>query len=327
MKAVDIGITLYQVAQLFPQDSFHDLDKLSEQVLARQLSGDAMHAWDIFIAKHGMRGPGEMEVFNPRYREHPKLALEQMASMRHASENPALTLQKHVKEREQSYQQLMTELPHGQAKKLRKHYEIVKELSPTRDTMKYILVIINAKIRQLALRDGQAFTKADRLVQPEDIFFLTFEQIVAAHNDDKLDLNALVTKHKPAFEQAAENIKSFPVLIDSRGRIPSSVQTTKNNMELTDPNVLKGCGISRGVVRGRVKIFNNPREKTIEKGDILVTYNTDPGWTPLFIGAEAIILEVGAVHCSTVVLSLGSMANRASQAFKGSRKNYMMVNG
>lgn len=39
----------------------------------------------------------------------------------------------------------------------------------------------------------------------------------------------------------------------------------------------------------------HPREKPIEKGDVLVTYTTDPGWTPLFVNAEAVILEIGGM--------------------------------
>ena len=46
---------------------------------------------------------------------------------------------------------------------------------------------------------------------------------------------------------------------------------------------------------GRVKILHTEDEKKVEKGDILVAYTTDPGWTPLFVNAAAIVLEVGGV--------------------------------
>ena len=31
------------------------------------------------------------------------------------------------------------------------------------------------------------------------------------------------------------------------------------------------------------------------KGDVLVAYTTDPGWTPLFVNAAAVVLEVGGI--------------------------------
>lgn len=54
-----------------------------------------------------------------------------------------------------------------------------------------------------------------------------------------------------------------------------------------------GEPISPGVVRGRVKVLHRPDEKPVAPGEILVARATDPGWTPLFVNAAGIILEVG----------------------------------
>ena len=54
-----------------------------------------------------------------------------------------------------------------------------------------------------------------------------------------------------------------------------------------------GQAISPGKVEGRIRVLSNPTEKPLEPGDILVAKATDPGWTPLFVNAAAIILEVG----------------------------------
>jgi pyruvate,water dikinase len=53
--------------------------------------------------------------------------------------------------------------------------------------------------------------------------------------------------------------------------------------------------VSSGIVRGRVKILRTPDEKKFEKGEILVARATDPGWTPLFVNAAGVILEVGGL--------------------------------
>ena len=58
---------------------------------------------------------------------------------------------------------------------------------------------------------------------------------------------------------------------------------------------VRGMPISPGVVRGRIKVLYSPREKPFLKGEILVARATDPGWTPLFANAAAVILEVGGV--------------------------------
>jgi pyruvate,water dikinase len=40
-------------------------------------------------------------------------------------------------------------------------------------------------------------------------------------------------------------------------------------------------------------VLNDPFEKEVEVGDVVVAVTTDPGWTPLFINAAAVLLEIG----------------------------------
>ena len=40
-------------------------------------------------------------------------------------------------------------------------------------------------------------------------------------------------------------------------------------------------------------MLNDPFEKPVQPGDIVVAVTTDPGWTPLFITAAGVILEIG----------------------------------
>ena len=51
--------------------------------------------------------------------------------------------------------------------------------------------------------------------------------------------------------------------------------------------------MSAGVATGRVRVLHDPNEGTLEPGEILVARATDPSWTPLFVTAAAVILEVG----------------------------------
>ena len=74
--------------------------------------------------------------------------------------------------------------------------------------------------------------------------------------------------------------------IDSRGRILRPERKHEDG-------ALMGTGVSPGLVRGPVKILNDPFEKEVLAGDVLVAVTTDPGWTPLFINAAAVLLEIG----------------------------------
>ena len=44
-----------------------------------------------------------------------------------------------------------------------------------------------------------------------------------------------------------------------------------------------------------MRLLHNPRDTPVHQGDVIVAYTTDPGWTPLFVNASAVVLEVGGV--------------------------------
>lgn len=64
------------------------------------------------------------------------------------------------------------------------------------------------------------------------------------------------------------------------------------NQEDIDDGVLLGAAISPGVATGRVRLLMSPTDR-FEKGEVLAATVTSPAWTPLFVGASAIILQIG----------------------------------
>ena len=287
-EAVDIGIQLFRMAKMFTPADFADLDELARRLEQRHLSAEFLAAWDKFVAEYGLRGPGELELANGRYGDDPKLALEQMSYMVDSDFDPAAMQASHVAERQEAYEKLLRKVNGRKRKRLARVYKILDLYGPTRDTPKYLWVLDNGAVRRRALQEGRMFVEQGRLDAPEDIFWFTLDEIDAANADPTYDLRQVRAEKQPFYRQL-DQVIAFPHLIDSRGRI-GQVERPAGN-----PNVLSGLGVSRGVATGRVKVLHTPREKPVEKGDVLVAYTTDPGWTPLFVNAEAIILEVGGM--------------------------------
>ncbi len=68
--------------------------------------------------------------------------------------------------------------------------------------------------------------------------------------------------------------------------------------------MLKGDGGSPGIVRGRARIVLDPADaRGLKPGDILVAPLTDPAWTPLFLPAAAVVVNVGALMSHAVIVS------------------------
>jgi phosphohistidine swiveling domain-containing protein len=268
---------------------FAELEQLASQLDQRQLPDGFLKAWDRFVEQYGFRGPAEMDLASVRYGDDPLLALEQMSYMVDSSFDPEAMMQQNVAERNAAYEKLMAMFGGRKRRKLQKSYKIVELLAKTRDTFKYMVVLYGGAIRQRMLREGKAFVAQGRLDQASDIFDLKMTEIRQAHADPTFDLRQARAAAMPFYEKLRQ-VKVFPHFIDSRGRM-GQVPPPDND----DPNTFVGLGVSRGVATGRIKMLHTPREKPVKQGDVLVAYTTDPGWTPLFVNAEAIILEVGGM--------------------------------
>ena len=73
-------------------------------------------------------------------------------------------------------------------------------------------------------------------------------------------------------------------------------------------DVLQGAAGSPGVVTGTARVVLEPSDPgAIGPGDIMIAPTTDPSWTPLFLAAEGVVVDVGAVasHAAIVCRELG----------------------
>ena len=64
---------------------------------------------------------------------------------------------------------------------------------------------------------------------------------------------------------------------------------------------LPGCP---GVAEGRARIILDPNDPgALGPGDVLVAPITDPSWTPLFVPAAAVVVDVGAALSHAIIVS------------------------
>ncbi len=299
---VEMGIALYRLAGLVDRSDFDDLSQLAERIERRQMPDPFLQAWDDFVARFGRRGPQEMDLACPRYGDDPRLMLQQMAQLAVAgSLDPEALHRKHVLERQQAYEALLRRFGPLRRALLRRIYRRNGLFAGSRDTPKYLNLLVYHAARRRALADGRRLVAAGRLDAAEHIFDLKFEDIARALDDASLDLRSLRESRISFTRTLKDHVRTFPAVLDSRGRIlrPQAVNEV--------PGLLRGMPVSAGVASGPVKVLRSADEKRVEKGDVLVAYITDPGWTPLFVNAAAIVLEVGGVlqHGAVVAREYG----------------------
>lgn len=286
---VEMGIAMFRLAKLLDPSDFDNVDRLADRIDSRQMPAEFLSQWDAFLATYGWRGPLEMDLASPRYADDPLLALRQMSSMApgEGGFDPEAAHRHNVEERRRAYEELMTRLGWLRRGLLRRVYRIIDLFAGTRDTPKHQIVLFKYALRKRALMEGERLVRERRLDRAEDIFDLTLDDLEAADLDPSLDLRELRRERTRFLELLEAQVTEFPQVIDSRGRI------LRPALREEKPGELRGMAVSPGVAAGPVKVLRDPREKPVETGDVLVAYTTDPGWTPLFVNAAAVVLEVG----------------------------------
>ena len=66
---------------------------------------------------------------------------------------------------------------------------------------------------------------------------------------------------------------------------------------------LAGSPVSPGSVTGPVRVVSDPRRAGLLPGEILVCRGTDPSWTPLFLTAGGLVMEVGGLMTHGAVVA------------------------
>lgn len=289
---IEMGLSLYHMAQLLPQDV--DSAKIVQLLETRQLPKPFLAAWDEFIELYGHRGPTELDIAAPRFRDDPATLLAQIVTLRKstsAEDNPQERFDRGQISRQAAFENLCEQL-HDKGwlavKSFSSLYRVYETLAGYREMPKYLMIYAIDTLRQRALRHGQELFEAGRLDRPEQIFDLKIEQVAEAAQDKNLDLRKLAAENKVIINQL-NAVASLPIVIDSRGKIINPPPVEAKEGEVV------GTAVSSGIARGPIKVLHSPDEKPLERGDILVARATDPGWTPLFVNASAVILEVGGM--------------------------------
>ncbi len=303
---IDMGLSLYAIASKLAPLQPASADAVGRHLSAPDVSPDIGREWHRFMKRFGFRGPRELDMAAPRYQDRPELLYKQlfaMTSLPADGDNPQAIHARSVERRHQAHTRLQRaayDLGTLKGKEFDLLYRAMDHFGGFRENHKYYLVKAIALLRRRVLEAAEQLTGSGRLQEPEQVFDLTLEDLKRAAHDVGLDLQALIAQNT-AFLKKLANVSEFPHVVDSRGRILRPKRPDPS------PGELAGQAVSPGTAQGPVKVLHSPDEKPVLPGDILVTRATDPGWTPLFASASAIVLEVGGMlqHGSLVAREYG----------------------
>jgi len=150
--------------------------------------------------------------------------------------------------------------------------------------------------RPYILHLAELFVKHGFLDNAEDIFYLTFDElinIVISGAIPKAYRDNIVERKQELMQ--GEGIE-LPEIIVGDDKPP--IKTSSQKAE-----ILEGIAASGGYCSGKVKLIKNMSDFIkVEEGDIIAIPHSDISWTPILVKARAIISESGGIlsHCAIV---------------------------
>ncbi|MDH5507908.1 MAG: PEP-utilizing enzyme, partial [Anaerolineae bacterium] len=303
----DLADTARRSPQLAAHLSGQDIRAAMQTLETVPGSQDFQAALARYMARYGMRGASEIDIARPRWQDDPTAILQVVVGN---LQQPAGSHRRHhhrlVEEGQAAGKRIVAAARTGLFKPLRGW--VVKRLvrslrgyMAVREHPKFMLVRSFEIIKQ-TLREAAVTLQAQgRISAPEDIWMLELHEVIAGFEDSQLELHHLVAERKAAMAHYQHLTPPRVMTSDGENVVARLV---RENMPA---GALPGSPVSAGTVEGIARVVLDPAEEVLTPGEILVAPFTDPGWTPLFINAAGLVMEVGGLmtHGSVVAREYG----------------------
>ena len=267
-----------------------------------------------FLAEFGHRAAGELEVAQPRWAEHPELILSTFRGyvLSPGAANPASLVDRQIEARQTMERQIERQLradPLGDVVPLRWWFYRTQmrqsqALQPLRENPKFTLLEVSLQQRRLWLELGQRWVGHGVFTSVDDVFYLLFDELAALirRADDPIVRGRMASRIRRRRRQAEIwSAQPPPPLRDRNGSPIAAPQAPQPPVAPAadapaEPPELKGIAASPGTARGRAYVAASSEEgRRLTAGEVLVARFTDPGWTPIFPLAAAVVTEIGGV--------------------------------
>lgn len=267
-----------------------------------------MAALDQFMADYGMRGPSEIDISRLRWRDDPTPLLQVIiGNLQHGVSGTHR--QQHARlaeEGEAAAERLASAANRGllgplRSRVIRRLTRVVRHLLPVREHPKFLLIRVLGTVRTAMMDAATELVNEGRLDKVDDIWYLDLIELGEVLRNPSDDPRPRVAARKA--EHARFWSLTPPRVITSDGEIPV-VHLSRDDLP---SGALAGNPVSGGVIEGIAKVVTDPTSEIVSPGEILVAPFTDPGWTPLFINAAGLVMEVGGLmtHGSVVAREYG----------------------
>lgn len=283
----------------------HAFAVLERRLLDEDEGKEFLSRWRIFLGRHGHHARGEIELMNPRWNEMPDTVLalvrDYLEAMIGNLPVPAARLSELGHQRAALEGECFRRLKNPLKRLLfRRVMDWARRGVAIKENTKSQLIRRIYHARLLLLELGHRLVERGRCTVRDDIFFL---------KTDELRYELLFNGNKPLSDitgpRRAEHDHNLalnppPVIIGH-----SDPSTWQAESSASPAEHLEGLAVSPGIARGQARvILKASTEDRVLPGEILVVPTTDPAWSPYFLTAAGVAIDLGGM------LSHGSILAR-----------------
>jgi len=259
--------------------------------------------WDWFLHRHGHHTRAEVDVAVPRWSEQPDYVLGQVRAYL-ADEGGRSPVELHA-QRAREAAALAADCRRRLGPLRRIAFRMLLDRARRglilRETAKSGLVKRIALARATLAEAGRRLASRGLVREPDDVFFLLGDELPDALAGRRPELRSLVAARRLAYER--NRLACPPPVV--AGRFEPAPPPPA---EVPADRVLRGVAVSPGIAVGQARvILRSDADDHVRPGEILVAPFTDPGWTPYFLPAAGIVMDLGGVlsHGSVVAREYG----------------------
>lgn len=263
---------------------------------------------DTFLYEFGSRGPNEWDIHSHTWETDPALVLAAIDRMRHADDTSAPETHHAAAEAErlrlgEAITAMLAADPATQGQ-FRAALASAATFLPGRERSKTNIIRVVHEVRVSVWEIGRRAAARGDLGDARDVCMLFGDELEALATGTLNGAREL-TAARRAHLQWLESLEP-PFLFDT---VPSPNTAWPKRGAARVPvatagEVLSGLPGCPGTARGRARVVLRPGDPTaLEPGDVLVAPMTDPAWTPLFVPAAAVVVDVGAPLSHAIIVS------------------------
>lgn len=302
----DLADMIRKSPELIKEFESEDYRTLVSRINNLKGNDEFKNSFNFFMNKYGVRAAGEIDIVRERWIENPEpLVKSILATMNTSKEGlhrkeykamieeakiAALDMVKEVEARSGKLK----------AKIVRRLIKVLRNNLPMREHHKFLMMRQTMIFKKAFLEEGKILVEKGQLAEEKDIFYVGMQELYKAIGTGE-SLIELVIQRKEEYEHYRK-LNAPRVLTSDGEEIKASLKR-----ENLPEGALAGIPVSSGVIEGIAKVITDPSKGSLNKGEILVAPFTDPGWTPLFINAAGLVMEVGGqlTHGTVVAREYG----------------------